>query len=495
MLLTLTTKALAIGDALQYRCTEFGANQNYTGSKSAAEALCTSLSTNLTCQPGNQTATSSIPNGTKITYTGEWHDGNGDNAGVCTTEFYECGTHASGDLYFSHDHPNITGVQPGCALIPTCDTGEIFDEQTEQCILDCTWPEVYDSISDSCEIYDDCSPGEVPHPTNEFVCIPDDCQSGDSTFITYGTYWGNKPSDISVSIPSPLCVGICEANPANVEVVTTWPGGGCGTFNNEQVCTEPTGYSVNVTATKTGASCSGDTPAPACPSCSSPPDPGSQPDAPQDDPEPNPDPLETQPNSGPTDETSTTVDNGDGTTTTTTTTTYGDGSTTTTTTNTTTATGNTTSSTTTTAGQSENEDGPEKERQYSGGGCSTKPLCSGDAIDCAIAGHVWETKCALDTEGVTIDETALETEIGSTDLETLLDGGEVDASDPLSIGGYVETAAPSCPAGITVNFLDTTETMDWTFMCQFMLLARPIVHAVGLFLALTIFYRGVIREA
>lgn len=418
-------------------------------------------------------------------------DSNGGIRYGWNTNNQNCGFGATAEITF------VTRVDCSGDLIGVLagSSSSGYGEGQYECQLDCTWPEVYDSISGTCQIYDDCPSGEVADPNNPFECTPDDCQAGDTVGITYGTYWANNSADINVSVPSPICVSVCEANPTDVELVITYPGSGCGNFNGDEICTTPTGYSLLVTATKNGTSCSGDTPAPNCQTCDSPPDPGVDPDAPQDEPQANPDPIDTQSPSGPVDETTTTTDNGDGTTTTTTTTTYGDGSATTSSTTTDTATGNTTSSTTTTIGQSQNEDGPEKERQYGGGGCAAKPLCSGDAIDCAIAGHVWETKCALDSEGVSLDETALETEIGSTDLETLLDGGEVDASDPLSIGGYTETAAPSCPAGITVNFLDTTETMDWTFMCQFLLLARPIVHAVGLFLALTIFYRGVIREA
>lgn len=417
-----------------------------------------------------------------------------------TTQDTQCATlPPNGSTYCTHPEVHRCGYVGGgtckiASVLQGCNNGcpqGSIDTGTD--CFQCEWPNVYDEISGTCQLYDDCPVGEVPDPAAPFQCIPDQCQAGNRQNITYGTYWANSASDINVSIPPLICIGTCESNVNDAQLEVVYPGTGCGTFSGEEVCTDPTGYTIAVSATSNGNNCSGDTPAPPCTTCGSPPDPSGDPNAPQDPPQPNPPEPEFQEPSGPIGKTSDTVDNGDGTTTTTTTTTYGDGSTTTTSTTTNTASGATSSTTTLTSGQSEMEDGPEQERIYGGGGCGARPLCSGDPIDCAIAGHVWETKCALDSEGVTLDETSVEAVVGDTDLETVLDGGEFDASDPLSLGGYVEIAAPACPADYSINVLGSSFPITWHWVCEVMLLIRPIVMAGGLFLATLIFYRGIVR--
>jgi len=439
-----------------------------------------------------------------------WDDFHGMGAGACPGNWIVTNADGFGD----HTIKYHTDSTPGCPFgnsdvtwvtrvdCPGAEEAQLLGPgangygQAYTCGDACDWPNTFDQITQQCELYDDCSPGEVPDPANPFQCIPDDCSPGDFESVAYGLYWAANPSDISVTIPEPICIAACEYNISSSDIIEAYPGTGCGQFGGEQVCSgSPSGFTIAIGATGTGDACAGETPAPPCSTCSGPPSPVSDPQAPQESPAVNPPQSDPTPNGGPA-ATTTNTDNGDGTTTQTTTKTYPDGSTTTTSTTTTTATGDTSTTVTSTDGQAEeNDEG--NERLYSGGGCGAAPFCSGDAIDCAVARQTWETKCALDTEGVDVDVASLESELGESDIETVVAGIEetpVDASDPLTLGGYIEASAPGCPADYSIAVLGSTFPITWSWVCMLMLAVRPVVMAAGLFLATLIFYRGVVRE-
>lgn len=417
---------------------------------------------------------------------------------ACTSGPAYVGT---GIVYCEHVNPGTCGfVNPntggscdaatGVGLCnEACPEGHTYDAGTGMCLGGCSWPEVFNEITQQCETFDDCPNGEVPDPANEFQCIPNPCEAGQSRNATYGPYWANDVGQINADVPGVACIGSCLVDVTGSELVVSVPGGNCGFVNGAATCETPAGFNISIFGSTNGTDCTGDTPPPNCATCQ--PAPNGQP---QDPPAETDNPTQEENEPSNTTTTQSTTDNGDGTSTTTRTTTFPDGSTSTTTTTSDNGTGNTITQTIgTTGGEAEETDGPDDERQYGGGECAAVPFCSGDAIDCAIARHLWEAKCALATD-VQVDEAALEASLGDTDLSTIVDGGEVDASDPLGLGGYSELSAPSCPADYTFNVLGASVPVSWTYVCQLLMLIRPLVHAVGLFLATLIFYRGIVRE-
>ena len=213
-----------------------------------APLVCGGLTSN---PPGN----TGFPNGTAFGYECDFQSG-----GTCGAREYICDDPQN--FYFTR-----SGGTPECLFIPSCPSGQVWNETTEQCEVDCTWPEVFDPISGTCELYDDCPVGEVPDPSTPFQCIPDICQAGQSDQIWFGAYWVQKASDINVSVPPVLCIGGCEANTSGSEIVEITPGGGCGYINGETVCGSPAGFNLAVSAIQTGNTCSLGTQQPDCPTC------------------------------------------------------------------------------------------------------------------------------------------------------------------------------------------------------------------------------------
>jgi len=212
-----------------------------------------------------------------------------------------------------------------------------------------------------------------------------------------------------------------------------------------------------------------------------------------------------------------TADNGDGTSTTTTTTTStgsnGGTSTTTTTTNTDNSTGDTITSTTIineTAPPNEDpkdtfcEENPDSvicsDSTVTGGAtCGSPPVCTGDAIQCAITEQVFLTRCAIEVpDNLSVDESDVNIQAGNDtglNIDNVFDvepENIIDLSDPLS--GYVPNVLGSCPPPYVFTFRGNNIDLPLTAICDFADLVRPLVLLLAFLSASFIYFNGLIRE-
>jgi hypothetical protein len=132
----------------------------------------------------------------------------------------------------------------------------------------CTWPEVEDTLNPGqCVTYADCPAGQNPDPDNEFQCIPSQCQQGNLQRVNYGSYTAFKASDISLNVPSPVCIQTCQYDVATVNLELAIKGQDCGTINGELACGSPSEFVLAINAYGTGQTCQTNTEPPQCTTC------------------------------------------------------------------------------------------------------------------------------------------------------------------------------------------------------------------------------------
>jgi len=212
-----------------------------------------------------------------------------------------------------------------------------------------------------------------------------------------------------------------------------------------------------------------------------------------------------------------TVDNGDGTSTTTTTTTNngsgGGTTTTTTTTNTDNSTGDTINSTTIVNETAPPEQDPKKpfceenpdsvicaDSTVTGGAsCGSPPVCTGDAIQCAITEQIFLTRCAIEVpDNLSVDVSDVNTQAGNDtglNINNVFDVAPeniIDLSDPLN--GYVPNVLGSCPPPYTFTFRGNTIDLPLTAICDFADLVRPLILLLAFLSASFIYFNGLVRE-
>lgn len=153
-------------------------------------------------------------------------------------------------------------------------------------------------------ITEGCPDGQEPDPLNPEQCKPiepePECTAGQYKEINWGPYYAFKASDISITVPSPVCYGSCEFDVTSADLYLVDRGEDCGDYNGETACGTPSIYTFGINTIGNGNTCSPDTPQPECTTCL-----GTKDGKEGGEPVPEPTPEPTRPES----EESTTVEN------------------------------------------------------------------------------------------------------------------------------------------------------------------------------------------
>lgn len=133
-----------------------------------------------------------------------------------------------------------------------------------------------------------------------------------------------------------------------------------------------------------------------------------------------------------------------------------------------------------------------------GGTCSTRPSCTGDAVQCAILFQLWSARCEAekrekgddgetsDIEGFDPNNAAL-TQPGDGDIPTT----ETDASGLFGQIFSVAQQSGTCPADAQITLATVgVVTVPYTFLCQFASTIRPLVLLLMGFVGFRIGLRG-----
>ncbi|MEM8493535.1 MAG: virulence factor TspB C-terminal domain-related protein [Pseudomonadota bacterium] len=138
-------------------------------------------------------------------------------------------------------------------------------------------------------------------------------------------------------------------------------------------------------------------------------------------------------------------------------------------------------------------DSSEQGTASGGGTCAQRPICSGDAIQCAILWQAWSTRCAIEEPDIPngFEDRILSGPGTAPEDQVLRDDGDVDLSSPFNSIFSAPTVSGACPAGqsITLQGLGNV-VFEWTSICDFANLVRPLVLLVFGWFGVRIALRG-----
>jgi hypothetical protein len=131
-------------------------------------------------------------------------------------------------------------------------------------------------------------------------------------------------------------------------------------------------------------------------------------------------------------------------------------------------------------------------RQSGGGGdCVTAPVCTGDAINCAILQQSWKSRCNTDASG--LSQSSITGNDISTAMGTTANPGTntVDLSSyGFSTSGY-GLSQSDCPVPITTQvYAGKTMTIDFSFFCDLATIIGNLLMITAFFISLRILIRG-----